>query len=324
MSEPPWIDTVVRSRRAEATGVVVLELVHPAGESLPSFTAGSHIDIDLQPGLVRQYSLCNDPAEDHRYVIAVLREPASRGGSSFIHDRLNVGDPVRVSSPRNHFALHADGTRHLLFGGGIGITPLLSMSEWLARTGADFELHYCVRSLDRAAFRDRLQDPQAGWRVQLHLDDGAPAQKLDLAQSLGAYTQGAHVYVCGPAGFMGWVLQSARDQGWPEHALHREYFAPPADAGSEVPLTSFAVRIASSGLVLEVPPERSVMQVLADAGIELPSSCEQGTCGSCLTRVLEGIPDHRDVYLTDQEREANDQFTPCVSRAKTALLVLDV
>ncbi len=324
MIQQPWMDVIVRSKRMEATDIVVLELAHPGGQAMPPFSAGSHIDVEIQPGLARQYSLCNDPANNEHYVIAVLKEADSRGGSTFIHDTLKEGDLLRISGPKNHFALHGEGTRHLLFAGGIGITPLVCMAERLTRTHTPFELHYCVRSLDRAAFQNLLRDPTRGWTAQLHLDSGPPAQKLDVARSIGAYTEGAHAYVCGPAGFIGWVLQSARDAGWPEHALHREYFTPPPAEGRAAPSSTFMVRLASSTMVLEIPPDRSVMQVLADAGIELPSSCEQGTCGSCLTRVLEGIPDHRDFYLTDEERAANDQFTPCVSRAKTPLLVLDV
>jgi vanillate O-demethylase ferredoxin subunit len=279
--------------------------------------------VEVRNGLVRQYSLCNDPLERHRYVIAVLRESASRGGSTFLHDEVHEGGSFRIRAPLNHFPLHGEATRTVLFAGGIGITPLLCMCERLAHAGKAFDLHYCVRSFDRAAFRDRLEGGKLGGRVLLHLDDGPDAQKLDVAKSLGSYTEGAHAYVCGPSGFIDWVLGSARQAGWPDHALHREYFtAPPQPEGEEN--TSFIVRLASSGQELEVPPQRSVMQVLADAGVELPSSCEQGTCGSCLTRVLEGIPDHRDVYLTDEERAANDQFTPCVSRSCTPLLVLDI
>jgi vanillate O-demethylase ferredoxin subunit len=314
---------LVRGKRAEATGVVALELVDPSGNALPPFSAGSHIDVEVRPGLVRQYSLCNDPVERHRYVIAVLKESTSRGGSIFLHDSVRDGDTIRISAPRNHFPLHGDATRTVLFAGGIGITPLLCMCERLAGSGKGFDLHYCVRSLDRAAFRDRLTAGTLGGQVHIHLDDGDEAQKLDVTASLGAYTPGAHAYVCGPGGFMAWVLESARKAGWPEDALHREYFAAPATT-EEKPSGSFQVRLASSGQVLDIPPERSVMQVLADAGVELPSSCEQGTCGSCLTRVLEGTPDHRDVYLTDDEKAANDQFTPCVSRSLTPLLVLDV
>ncbi|MGE4238822.1 PDR/VanB family oxidoreductase [Ramlibacter sp.] len=318
------MDVRVQAKRVEATDIVVLELAALQGHALPPFSAGSHIDIEVRPGLARQYSLCNDPSETHRYVVAILREPLSRGGSSFIHAGLNEGDTVRIGAPKNHFPLQSDGQRHVLFAGGIGITPLLCMSERLARTDKAFALHYCVRSADRAAFRARLAAPDLAARVHVHRDDGDAAQKLDVARALGAYTPGAHAYVCGPGGFIAWVLDAARQAGWPEGALHREYFTPPDTGVAAAPAEAFQVRLASSDRVIDIPAERSVMQVLAEAGVELPSSCEQGTCGSCLTRVLEGIPDHRDVYLTDDERAANDQFTPCVSRAKTPLLVLDI
>lgn len=312
----------VAARHEEADGILTFELVSTDGRPLPPFTAGSHIDVQIRDGLVRQYSLANDPADSRHYLIGVLREPQSRGGSAAMHEAVKVDDMLRISMPKNHFALERDARRSLLFAGGIGITPILCMAERLARLGADFELHYCTRSPARTAFAARIRDSAFAPRVHFHFDDGPAAQKLDLAAALGPVQDSTHVYVCGPGGFMDFVLGGARDAGWPQARLHSEYFAAqPQDTAGD---TAFTVRLASSGKVVEVPADRTVVQALAAAGIDVPTSCEQGVCGTCLTRVLEGCPDHRDAYLTDEERACNDQFLPCCSRAKTPSLVLDL
>jgi vanillate O-demethylase ferredoxin subunit len=196
------------------------------------------------------------------------------------------------------------------------------MAERLANVGASFELHYCTRSEERTAFAQRIRASSFAARAHFHHDDGAQAQKLDIRALVAQPRPGVHLYVCGPTGFMDAVLGAARQAGWTEEALHREYFAAaPIDTRGD---GSFEVQIASSGAVIRVAREQSVVAALAAAGIEVPTSCEQGVCGTCLTRVLEGEPEHRDMYLTPQERAKNDQFTPCCSRAKTARLVLDL
>ena len=195
------------------------------------------------------------------------------------------------------------------------------MAEQLAHSGADFQLHYCARSAQRAAFVQRLQASPFAERVSLHFDE-QPDTALDIAQALAGPRDDVHLYVCGPGGFMQHVLDNARAQGWKEQCLHREYFsAAPIDHSADA---SFAVKLASSGQVFQVPADRSVVQVLQDQGIEVPISCEQGICGTCLTRVLEGVPEHRDLFLTEDEQARNDQFTPCCSRARSPLLVLDL
>lgn len=311
----------VAARREEAEGIIGLELVAVDGQPLPEFAAGAHIDVHLPGGLLRQYSLCNAPHERHRYQIGVLRDPRSRGGSQAVHDALKVGDLVTISAPRNQFALQP-APHSLLLAGGIGVTPILCMAEALAAAGASFEMHYCARSPARQAFRTRIADSGFAARVVHHYDDGDAAQQLDLASLLARTDPATHLYVCGPGGFIAHVVDTARAQGWPEAQVHFEYFgAAPVDAAGN---GSFQVKLASSGEVYTIPPERTVIQVLAEHDVEVPVSCEQGICGTCLTRVLEGQPDHRDQYLTDEERAANDQFTPCCSRAKSALLVLDL
>lgn len=312
----------VAAKKAEAQDICSFELVEVSGRGLPAFSAGSHVDIHLGDGLTRQYSLCNDPAESHRYLIAVLRDPATRGGSLAMHDRVQVGDLLQISAPKNHFALAHDAQRHLLLAGGIGVTPILCMAERLAATGAEFEMHYCTRSLERTAFAGRIAAAPFAPRVQLHFDDGPAGQRFDIAARLATPEPGTHLYVCGPKGFMDAVLASARQQGWPESQLHWEFFA--AEVASKATDESFEVQVASSGRVVVVPKSQTVVQALAAAGIEVPTSCEQGVCGTCITRVIEGIPDHKDLYFTPEEQAANDQFTPCCSRAKSARLVLDL
>jgi vanillate O-demethylase ferredoxin subunit len=275
------------------------------------------VDVHLPGGPVRPYSLCNDPRETHRYQLGVLREPASRGGSAGMH-ALQPDAALRIGAPRNQFALAAGARRSLLFAGGIGITPILAMAEALAAEGADFTLHHSVRSAAHAAFRDRLH-AFAG-RVQWHVDDGPAAQKLDAATAIGAPEPGTHLYVCGPAGYMAWLLDTARALGWPEERLHREHFGAVPVATAEE--RGFEVQLVSSGTVVRVAPGQSVVEALAAAGVTVPVSCEQGICGTCLTRVVDGTPEHRDAYLTDEEHARNDCFTPCCSRARSPRLVL--
>lgn len=312
----------VAAKHAEASDICTFELVATHGKALPAFTAGAHIDVQVRDGLVRQYSLANNPSEANRYVIGVLREPASRGGSIAMHDTITVGDVLRISSPKNHFTLQPDARRSLLFAGGIGVTPILSMAEHLHDVGADFSMHYCSRSPSRTAFLARIKSSPLASRVQVHHDDGPNAQKLDLAAALGQVTAGTHIYVCGPGGFMDFVLGGARAAGWAQTQLHSEFFSGHAqDVSGDTP---FFVKLASSGRVITIPSDRSIARALAEAGVDIPTSCEQGVCGTCLTRVVEGSPDHRDAYLTPEERDRNDQLLPCCSRSQSPLLVLDL
>jgi len=312
----------VAAKTVEAQDICSFELVSADGRALPAFSAGSHIDVPAGPGLTRQYSLCNEPGESHRYQIAVLRDANSRGGSAAMHERVQVGDVLEISAPKNHFPLAHEAKKSLLLAGGIGVTPILCMAERLSAMGADFEMHYCTRSADRTAFVERIGASAFARRVQFHFDDGDASQKLDIAALLAVPQAGTHLYVCGPKGFMDAVLSTARDRGWPAAQLHCEYFS--ADVAPSADDQSFEVLVASSGRIVVVPRDKTVVQALADAGVEVQTSCEQGVCGTCLTRVLEGVPDHKDMYLTPEEQAANDQFTPCCSRAKSARLVLDL
>ena len=322
MSSAQTLQVRVARKAVEAEDIVTLELVATDGKALPAFSAGSHVDVHLPNNITRQYSLCNDPQETHRYLIGVLRDPASRGGSQAVHELVKEGDVLTISAPRNHFGLVHEAKKSLLLAGGIGVTPILCMAERLAITGAEFEMHYATRAPARTAFRARIAAASFAPRVQFHFDDGAADQKLDLPRLLAQREAGTHLYVCGPKGFMDAVLGTARAQGWPEAQLHFEFFG--ADVAKSDNDASFEIKLASSGRIVMVPKDKTVTQALAEAGVEILMSCEQGVCGTCLTRVLEGVPDHKDSYLTPEEQAANDQFLPCCSRSKTPQLVLDL
>jgi vanillate O-demethylase ferredoxin subunit len=311
----------IARKTVEAVDISSFELVDPDGNALPPFSAGSHIDVHLPDGLVRQYSLANDPRDTQRYLIAVLRDANSRGGSTGMH-ALQVGATIGISDPKNHFALAHNAKHSILIAGGIGITPILCMAERLAHIGASFDLHYCTRSAERTAFAQRIRESTFAGQARLHHDDGPPDQKFNANALIGQPREDVHLYVCGPTGFMEWVLGTARESGWPESRLHREYFA--GVAATSVDDGAFEVQLASSGAVIRVANDQSVVAALAAAGVSVPVSCEQGVCGTCLTRVIEGTPDHRDMYLTPDEQARCDQFTPCCSRAKSPRLVLDL
>lgn len=312
------------ARKAPAArDIVTLELAALDGSSLPPFSAGSHIDVEVRPGLIRQYSLCNDASEQHRYVIGVLRDPASRGGSVAVHEELQEGQEIKISHPRNHFPLVPGAKRSLLLAGGIGVTPILCMAERLARTDATFNMHYCARSPERMAFREQIQSASYADRVQLHFDDGADEQKLDLPAVLQQQAEDTHLYVCGPAGFIDFVLSCAKTAGWADERIHYEFFsAKQIDTSDD---ESFEVQVASTGQVFSIGQEESIAGVLEKAGVGIMTSCEQGICGACITRVLEGDVDHRDQVLNDSERNEEGWFTPCCSRgAAGKRLVLDL
>jgi vanillate monooxygenase ferredoxin subunit len=319
---PGHLMVKVVKKVVESTDICTFELADPAGAMLPAFSAGSHIDVHIRRNLVRQYSLCNDPRETHRYLIGVLRDANSRGGSRAMHDDIREGDLIEISESKNHFALAHSAGRSLLFAGGIGITPILCMAERLSNIGADFQMHYCARSLDRTAFVNRIKQSVYSSRVTFHLDDGPPEQRLDLPVLLASPLPDTHMYVCGPTGFMDVVIATAAQTGWADEHVHREYFAAAPQESSNN--STFDVKIASTGKVFHIPADKSVVAALAECGVQIPTSCEQGVCGTCITRLIEGDPEHRDKFFTKEEQARNDQFTPCCSRAKSATLVLDL
>jgi vanillate O-demethylase ferredoxin subunit len=317
-----WLTVKMASRREEAQDICSFELADPDQRGLPPFSAGGHIDVEVSKSLIRQYSLCNHPDEAHRYLIAVLKDPNSRGGSAGMHER-QVGEHLRISEPKNHFPLASHAKKSLLFAGGIGVTPVLCMAERLSHMGADFEFHYCARSPSRMAFAQRIRDSEFASKASFHFDDGAPEQKLDVDGLLRKPGKDAHIYVCGPTGFMDWVLKTAEQNGWRDDQVHREYFAAAAKTPG-LAQSEFEVQIASSGKTYTIPAGQSIVARLREVGIDIPTSCEEGVCGTCLTRVLEGAPEHRDVFLSSKERARNDQMLPCCSRAASPRLVLDL
>lgn len=312
------LDLQITRKRVAAQGIVTLELRDPQQRPLPAFTAGAHIDVHIGPQLTRQYSLCNAPDEADRYVLGVLLEPNSRGGSAAMHQRFSEGDTITVGAPRNNFPL-APAPRTLLFGGGIGITPLLSMAESLWRAGADFELAYCARSASHAAFLDRLSAAPYAARTRVHLDDGPPAQRLQMERLATENPLDTHLYVCGPKGFIDHVCRAAREHGWPEAHIHVEHFSATEPAAG----AALTVQIASTGQCIEVPSHESITTALERHGVSIPVSCEQGICGTCLTGVLSGEIEHRDGFLTADEQARGNQMTPCCSRGR-GTLVLDL
>ncbi|HEY8049843.1 MAG TPA: PDR/VanB family oxidoreductase, partial [Ramlibacter sp.] len=289
----------VLRKKQEAEGIASFELARVDGGPLPAFSAGSHVDVQVPGGLSRQYSLCNDAAARNTYRIAVLRDANSRGGSVAMHDAVHEGDVLTISEPRNHFPLvHA--VRTILFAGGIGITPLLCMAHRLAAVGSDFELQYCTRSKSKTAFMGEIAASAFAGRVHFHFDDASEGQKLQLAQLLAQVDAQTHLYVCGPAGFIQFVTDGAKDRGWPAGQVHVEFFsAPEQDTSAD---RAFDVKVASTGQLVNVPAGTTVVQALARHGIEILTSCEQGVCGTCITRVLDGQCDHRDMYFTDEEK----------------------
>lgn len=307
----------VAAKRVEADGVVSLELVAPDGARLPDWTPGAHVDLVLPNGTTRQYSLCGDRWDAHRYRVGVLREPAGRGGSAYVHDHLAVGDAVGLGGPRNNFPL-VPAERYLFVGGGIGITPLLPMIRQATLLGADWELLYGGRTRASMAFLHELAGIDRD-RVRVVPQDEHGL--LDLAGFLGAPEPGTRVYACGPAPMLAALADATA--AWPAHTVRTERFVA-QELGTPARDTAFEVELARSDRTVTVPPGRSVLAAIADAGVEVLSSCRQGTCGTCETGVLAGEPDHRDSILDDDERAAGDCLFPCVSRARSDRLVLDL
>jgi len=315
-SVPVMIEKVTR----KAERVVALDLVACDGGELPAFAAGAHIDVHVATGIIRQYSLCGDPADRTRYRIAVLLEAASRGGSATIHDAFHEGRRVRIMPPRNNFAVDPAAPRHVLVAGGIGVTPLIAMAHDLHRRGADFTLHYCAHNRETAPFLAELEAGPFGNAIEVYLSGDPLSERFD-ARGVLETAGDAHVYVCGPARLQDAVLETAAALGWDAGRVHRERFTADVDRSGE----PFTVVAARSNVTVEVEPGRSIAQTLAERGVLIPISCEQGVCGTCVSRVLGGTVDHRDLFLSEAEKASNQRITPCCSRAGAGeTLVLDV
>jgi vanillate O-demethylase ferredoxin subunit len=317
------LSVVVDSASLVAREVRQIQLSRSGGGTLPAFSPGSHIDLHLAPGLIRQYSLCGDGEDTATYTIAVKLEPASRGGSRTVHETLRPGTRLTISRPRNNFPLEADAPHSVLVAGGIGITPLISMARALDRQGKPFRLHYFARTQEHAAFADGLQESVLADRCEFHFGLARDATADALSIALAQRRPGAQLYLCGPRGFMDLVRSVAADHRWPTESVHFEYFnagQPDADAGS----SALVVHLARTGRSVPVPAQVPIIDALRAAGVAIDTSCEQGVCGTCITRVLNGLPAHHDLFLTDAEKARGDCMAICVSRSLTPDLVLDL
>tara|TARA_R110002095_G_scaffold206003_4_gene189719 strand:- start:2019 stop:3002 length:984 start_codon:yes stop_codon:yes gene_type:complete len=316
-----WVKVSDKYRIAKDS--VAIELVAEEGTDLPRFTAGAHIDIDLGLGVVRQYSLANDPGETHRYLLGVLKVPLGRGTSVALHDSLRRGDSIQISRPKNLFPLNEQAALTVLIGGGIGITPMLAFAHRLHSLGRPFELHFCARSRDYAPFEAELGALPFYSQLQLHLDDD-PDSAMSLSGQLAATPENTHLYLCGPKGFMEVVLTTARNY-LAEDQIHHESFDA-VDAAPIMPTANnpFEVEIRSSGEILQVAADQTLVEVLQYNGLPVQRNCPRGFCGGCAVTVLEGEVEHRDSSLPDHLRNELGRMLSCVSRAKSARLVLDL
>ncbi len=312
-----WVHTLSH----EADDIISVDLRPAPDVVFPAFAAGSHIDLHLPNGMVRSYSLCNNSQERHRYVVGVLKDRASRGGSRCVHEQLRVGMRITISEPRNLFALHEDATHSVLVAGGIGVTPVLCMARRLKDLGKSFEFLYFARSRKSAAFVAEIE--ALGVPVTWHFDDekGGPP---DLKALLGKrpVTASEHYYACGPAVMLDNFEKTCAALG---HAnAHIERFTAVEVAAADDAKTTFTVELRRSGQMFEVTPDTTLHKRLIEIKADVPFSCEEGICGSCETKVLEGVPDHRDMVLTDAERATNKAMMVCVSGCKSDRLVLDI
>lgn len=318
----------VASVRQETPEIISFELVAKEGERLAQAAPGAHIDVAIDAPAggghppLRQYSLCQGPDETNLYRIGVKRETNSRGGSEWLHQSVRAGDVLSIGEPRNNFPLTETAGFHVLAAGGIGITPMLGMALHLLAQGAAFRLEYFVRSMDHAAFASVLQGEAFRGKVRFHV--GVSGDELEeFANELFGTrpADDAHLYVCGPAPFIG-VVERVAARAWPAGAVHHEYFG--AAAGQQAADGSFRIRLARSGQELLVPAGVPIIAVLEEANVPIETSCRQGACGTCLVNVLEGTPDHRDSFLLPEEQQEGHCIMTCVSRSRSPMLVLDL
>ncbi|WP_048438964.1 PDR/VanB family oxidoreductase [Caenimonas sp. SL110] len=316
----PLLRLRVQAIRWQAEAIHAFDLVDPDGAELPPATAGAHVDVHLPDGLVRSYSLSGDPADRSVWTLGVLRELNGKGGSSAMHNSVRVGELLTVGAPRNAFALVPGAAHTVLLAGGIGITPIKAMAHTLAAQGESFEVHYCARTARNAAFVAELRALVPPGRLHFHFDNGVPGQGLDITALLKQQAAGAHLYYCGPVGFMKACADASTH--WTPGSVHFEHFKPPEPAPKAAPDASFEVRLARRGITLPVLPDQTIVRAIELAGLRVPTSCLSGLCGSCKVDYLEGDVEHNDYILSDEEK--THCMTLCVSRCRSPLLVLDL
>lgn len=315
------MELVVTGLRAEAEGVLGVELRSPSRSALPGFEPGAHVDVALPNGLTRQYSIASSAADTSRYCLGIGLAPASRGASRYAHEQLRLGDRLQVGTPRSLFRVDTSAAGHLFVAGGIGITPILSMIRWCVEHGREWRLLYCVRSRGAAAYLDRLAS-QAN-RFVVHADDEHGGARVDLGAALRDMPAGWHVYCCGPGPMMDALSQCAGDAGIEPGAVHFERFGADTDR-SDKPNGAFEVSLLRHGGRFTIPTGQSILSVLEANGLSLPSACREGLCRSCEVSLVSGAADHRDYVLSEDERAANQSILICVSRAQGGELVLDI
>lgn len=305
-----------------AEEVKTFELEPAGGSAFPPFEAGAHIDVLLDGGMARSYSLCNDPSEAGRYVIAVRRQKDGEGGSVRMADTVHEGDTLNIRAPRNNFRLCENATSSVFLAGGIGITPIFAMVLKLEREGADWSLYYASPSRGRTAFREELEALEAKkpGRVHFHFDEEAEVETVDISSILSAHRNtGTHFYCCGPTGMLKTFETLTADL--PEDSVHTEHFS----AGQVVDKSgTFEVEFKRLGKVVTIHEGETILDAAIEAGANVAYSCEEGVCGSCETLILEGEPDHRDEVLSHHERQTGKKMMICCSRSKSSRLVLDI
>jgi ferredoxin-NADP reductase len=310
------IEVRVTAIRYAARDTHLFEFSRLDGQPLPAYEPGAHIDLHLPNGIVRQYSLIEPEPDPGRYTIGVKRDPASRGGSRYVHDELRVGRTLKISAPRNNFPLVENASHVVLIAGGIGITPIWCMVQRLAGLGRSWKLHYACRSRADMAFLSALERMDG---AQFHFDDESGGKFLDVGAIVTAAPADAHLYCCGPTPMLK-AFETATVSR-PREQVHIEYFTPKQEAAKA---GGFTVELARSGKEFVIPEGKSILQVLLDAGIDVDYSCELGICGACEQRVISGVPEHRDAILTEEEQAANTKVMICCAGCKTERLVLDL
>ena len=315
------LNVKVAQKQSLTEDIVRVKLISADNTPLPAWEPGAHIELHLANGLLRQYSLCGKSTAEY-YEIAILREKDSRGGSAFIHEQLQMFDELLISEPRNHFPFRGQSQDEtsIFLAAGIGITPILPMAEWCVANNLPFEMSVCASTYSTLPYIDRI-NVLPGTRC--YLSQESQSGRLNIREYLAGKPTTMPIYVCGPQRFIDEVTDSAKDLGWDDKPINREYFSFD-NSHNEKEAKAFDVEIKSTSQIIHIPADKTILNTLEDHGIFLPVACEEGVCGTCVTKVLEGQVDHRDVFFNDEERASGELITPCCSRAKSSKLILDL